>query len=177
VIAPEAPAGGLIREAVLDDQADRRGDNPFGVVAAGGGQVGAVGVEVPAALGTVVLGVGQGEVAGAPGDEIAEVMEGAPEDPVTVGAMATAGAGPPPVVAATLADLGLGQILDAGDALGGVGQIFSGAGHGVVLLRVASYRRIRRLPRIRAFPTPVAVLETQSLFCKPYAAHFLGGRT
>jgi hypothetical protein len=135
VIPPEAPTGGLVGQAILDDQADRRGDDAFGVMSAGRGQVGAVGVEVLAALGTEVLGVGQDEIAGAPGDEIAEVMEGALEDPVTVGAMATAGAGPPPVVAAALADLGRWQVLDAGDALGGVGQIFSRARHGVVLLR------------------------------------------
>src|SRR5215472_10561493 len=96
VIPPEAPAGGLVGQAVLDDQADRRGDDAFGVMSAGRGQVGGVGVEVLAAPGAEVLGVGQDEVAGAPGGEIAEVMEGASEDPVTVGAMATVGAGPPP---------------------------------------------------------------------------------
>ena len=134
MIPPEAPAGGLIRQAVLDDQADRRGDDPFGVVAAGRGQVGAVGVEVPAALRAEVLGVGQDQVAGPPGDEIAEVVEGALEDPVAVGAVAATRAGPPPEVAAAFAELGLGQVLDAGDALGGVGQIFSGSGHGAALL-------------------------------------------
>jgi hypothetical protein len=122
MIAPEAPAGGLIREAVLDDEADRRGDDAFGVVAAGSGQVGAVGVEVPAALRAEVLGVGQDQVAGPPGDEIPEVVEGALEDPVAVGAVAAAGARTPPIVAAASAEFGLGQVLDAGKALGRVGE-------------------------------------------------------
>jgi hypothetical protein len=134
MIAPEAPAGGLIRQAVLDDEADRRGDDAFGVVAAGGGQVGAVGVEVLAALRAEVLGVGQDQVAGPPGDEVAEVVERALGDTVAVGAVATAGTGPSSEVAAALADLGFWQVLDAGDALGGIGQVFSGSGQGAVLL-------------------------------------------
>src|SRR5262249_38443472 len=134
MIPPEAPAGGLVRQAVLDDEADRRGDDAFGVVGAGGGQGGAVGVEVLAALRAEVLRVGQEEVAGASRDEVTEVVERAPEDPVAVGAVAAAWAKPPAVVAATFTKSGLGQILDAGDALGGFGQIVSGPGHGAALL-------------------------------------------
>jgi hypothetical protein len=134
MVPPEAPTGGLIRQSVLDDEADRRGDDALGVVAAGSGQVGAVGVEVLAALRAEVLGVGQDEVAGPPGDEVAEVVEGPLEDAVPVGAVVTSWARPPPVVAAAFAEFGLGQILDASDALGGVGQVFSGARQGAVLL-------------------------------------------
>jgi hypothetical protein len=134
VITPEAPTGGLIRQAVLDDEADRRGDDAFGVMTAGRGQVGAVGVEVPAALRAEVLGVGQDQVAGPPGDEGAEVVEGALEDAIAVGAVAATGTGPSSEVAASLADLGFWQVLDAGDALSGVGQVFSGSGQGAVLL-------------------------------------------
>ena len=134
MIAPEAPTGGLIREPVFDDEAECRGDDAFGVVAAGGSQIGAVGVEVFAALRAEVLGVGQDEVAGASGDEVAKVVEGALEDPVPVGAVATPRAGPSPEVSAAVAGFRLGQILDTGDALGGVGQVFSGSWHGAVLL-------------------------------------------
>ena len=134
MVPPEAPAGGLVRESVLDDEADGRGDDASGVVAAGGGQVGAVGVEVPAALRAEVLGGGQDEVTGATGDEIAEVVEGPWKDAVTIGAVAAAGAGPPPEVAAALANPRFWQILDASDAFSGIGQIFSGTGHGAALL-------------------------------------------
>jgi hypothetical protein len=121
MIPPEAPAGGLIRQAVLDDEADGRGDDALGVVAAGSGQVGAVGVEVLAALRAEVLGVGQDEVAGPPGDKVAEVVEGALEDAIAVGAVTATGTGPSSEVAAAPAGLGFWQILDAGDALGGIG--------------------------------------------------------
>jgi hypothetical protein len=134
MIPPEAPTGGLIRQAVLDDEADRRGDDPPGVVAAASGQVGAVGVEVLATLSAVVLRVGQEEVAGPSGNQITEVVEGSLKDPVAVGAVATTRAGLAAVVAAAVADLGLGQVLDAGDAFSGIGQIFSGTGHGAALL-------------------------------------------
>lgn len=54
-------------------------------------------------------------------------MECALEDAVAIGAVAATRAGPPTVIAAALSGLGLGQILDAGDSLGGVGQVFSGS--------------------------------------------------
>ncbi len=108
MIPPEVPAGGLVGQAVLDDEADGRGDDPLGVMAAGIGPVGAVGVEIPAAHGAVVLRVGQDDLAGPPSDAIAEVVESASEDPVTVGAIATLWARPPPEAAAARADLGRG---------------------------------------------------------------------
>jgi hypothetical protein len=143
MIPPEVPAGGLVGQAVLDDEANGRGHDPFGVMAAGRGQVAAVGVEVLAAGGAVVLGVGQDDVARPPDGKVAEVVERTSEDAVTVGAVAAARAGPPPVVAAAPAGLGLGQILDAGDPLGGIGQVFSGSWQGAMLLEDGSYRKIR----------------------------------
>ena len=101
-----------------------------------------------------MLGVGQDEVAGPPGDEIAQVVEGALEDPVAVGAVAAARAGPPPVVAAAFAELGLGQVLDAGDALGGVGQVFSGSWHGAALLGVVSLQENTRIGPVRFISQP-----------------------
>src|SRR3954452_24621001 len=98
----------------------------MGVVAAGGCEVGGVGVEVLATLGAEVLGVGQSDVVGPAREDIAEVVEGALELAIAVGAMATARAGPSFVVAAAAEDLGLGQVLDPSDPLGGVGAILSG---------------------------------------------------
>jgi hypothetical protein len=134
MISPEAPAGGLVGQAVLDDEADGQGHDPFGVMAAGRGQIATVGVEVLAARGAVVLGVGQDDIARPPGGEVTEVVECALEDAVAVGAVAAPRAGPPPVIAAALSGLGLGQMFDAGDPLGGVGQVFSGSWQGAVLL-------------------------------------------
>jgi hypothetical protein len=58
-------------------------------------------------------------------------VEGATERAVTVGPMSATWAGPSAVIPVLAADLGLGQILDARDALGGVGSVFSGSWHGV----------------------------------------------
>jgi hypothetical protein len=134
MIAPEVPAGGAEGQAVLDDQTDGQVDDAMGVVAAGWGEVGRVGVEVFAAAGAVVLGVSQADVVGPPGEEIAEVMEGALELAIAVGAVPTAGTGPAFEVAAASEDLGRGEVLDAGDAFGRVGTVFSRAWHGSVLL-------------------------------------------
>src|SRR5437764_787538 len=57
MIAPQGPSGTAVGQAVLDDQADGGVDDPAGVVTSGVGQVGHVGVEVPAALGAVMPGV------------------------------------------------------------------------------------------------------------------------
>jgi len=78
-----------------------------------------------------VLGVDHDAVAGPSGEGIAEVVEGATELAVAIGAMAATWAGPSAVIAVLAADLGLGQILDARDALGGVGSVFSGSWHGM----------------------------------------------
>src|SRR3954452_6933560 len=77
VVAPQGPSGGAVGQAVLDDQADGSVDDPVGVVTAGVGQVGHVGVEVPAALRAEVPGVEHNEVAGPTGEGVAEVVEGA----------------------------------------------------------------------------------------------------
>jgi hypothetical protein len=130
VVAPQGPFGGTVRQAVFDHQPDGGVDDPAGVVAAGVGQVGHVGVEVLAALRAEVLGVEHDEVAGPSGEGVAEVVEDAAGGPVPVGAVAAPRAGPAAVVPAPEADVGLGQIDDAGDALGGIGAVFAGSWHG-----------------------------------------------
>jgi hypothetical protein len=131
VVAPQRPFGGAVGQAVLHHEADGGVDDPAGVVAAGVGQIGHVGVEVPAALRAVVLGAEHDEVARSAGEGIAEVVERAAGGPVTVGAMATPRAGPAAVIAAPDADVRLGQVVDAGDALAGIGAVFAGSWHGV----------------------------------------------
>ena len=131
MLSPEAPTGGAIRQAVLDDQADGGVDDASRVVAAGVGEIGHVGIEVLAAARAVMLRVDQDDVARSSGEGVAQVMEGAAGEAVAVGAMAAAWAGSPAVIAALAGDLGLGQIVDACGALGGVGAIFAGGGHGL----------------------------------------------
>ena len=78
-----------------------------------------------------MLGGDHDAVAGPSGEGIAQVVEGATELAVTIGALAATWAGPSAVIAVLAADLGLRQILDARDALGRVGSVLSGAWHGV----------------------------------------------
>ncbi len=54
-------------------------------MAAGVGQVGGVGVEVLAAAAAVVLRTEQDDVAGPPGEGIAQVVEGAADEPIAGG--------------------------------------------------------------------------------------------
>jgi hypothetical protein len=100
-------------------------------MAAGGGQVGGVGVEVLSAAATVVLRAEQDEVAGPPGEGVAQVVKGAADEPIAGSGVSAMRAGAPPVVAATDAEIGLGQVLGARDAESGVGAIFAGSWHGV----------------------------------------------
>jgi D-arabinose 1-dehydrogenase-like Zn-dependent alcohol dehydrogenase len=130
VLTPEGPTGTAIRQAVLDDQADSGVDDASGVVAAGIGQVGHVGVEILAALGAEMLRVDQDNVARSAGEGVAQIVESAACDVVAVGAMSAVWAGPPAIVAVLAGDLGLGQVVDACGALGGIGAVFSGCGHG-----------------------------------------------
>src|SRR5512135_3578657 len=118
VVAPQGPAGGAVGQAVLDDQPDGGVDDAAGVVTAGVGHVGHVGVEVPAAPGAIVPGVEHDEVAGPSGEGVAEVVEGAAAPTIAVGAVAAARARPAAVVATAKADVGLGQVADPGDAFG-----------------------------------------------------------
>src|SRR5512142_1482089 len=130
VVAPQGPFGGAVGQAVLDPQADGVVDDAAGVVAAGMGQVGHVGVEVLAALRAEVPGVEHDQVAGPSGEGIAEVVEGAAAATVAVSTVAAPRAGPAAVASAAEADIRSGQVVDAGDALGGIGAVFAGSWHG-----------------------------------------------
>ncbi len=131
MLSPQGPTGGAIGQAVLNDQADRGVDDASGVVAAGVGQVGHVGVEVLAAAGAVMLGIDQDDVAGSPGEGVAQVVEGTAGQAVAVGAVAAPRARSPTVIAAPAGDLGPGQVVDACGALGGVGAVSAGSRHGL----------------------------------------------
>jgi hypothetical protein len=73
-----------------------------------------------------VLGVEHDEVAGPAGEGIAEVVEAVACGATPVGTVAAPRAGPAAIVTAPEADIGLGEVVDAGDAFGGIGAIFAG---------------------------------------------------
>ena len=133
VVPPQVPLRRLVRQAVLGDESDGQVLDAAGVLALGPGQVGEVGGEEEVAVGAVMPGDSDDEVDRAASARVAEVVQGARGDGVAAGAGATARAAAGSVVAAALFDPGLGEVLDAGDALGGIGDIFAGSVHGWVL--------------------------------------------
>jgi hypothetical protein len=130
MIPPKVPTGGAVGQSIRDDQLRGQIDDGVGVVAAGRGQVGRADVGVIATLQAAMLRVGQVDDKGPLGDEIAEVVERAPDLVIPVGAAYATGAGSPFVVPAAPAGLGLGEIFDTEDAYGRVAAIFSGSCHG-----------------------------------------------
>ncbi len=67
-------------------------------------------------------------------DKIAHVMQRASALPMAIGAVSAMGARTSPEVSAAVHNLGFGQLLDAGDAFRGIGQMLSHSRHGKALL-------------------------------------------
>jgi hypothetical protein len=85
------------------------------------------------AVGAVMTGVGDDEVKRAVAAWVAQVVQGAFAEGGASGPGATAWAAACWIIAAAPLDTGLGKILDAGDALGGVGDIVARSEHGLTL--------------------------------------------
>jgi hypothetical protein len=130
VVAPQVPLRCLVGQAVLDDEADGQFLDAARVLAPGVGQVSQVGGEEEVAVGAVMPGERDDEVDGAAGARVAEVVQGARGGGVAAGTGAAARTAASFVVAAALFETRLGELLDAGDALGGIGNIFAGSRHG-----------------------------------------------
>jgi hypothetical protein len=146
MIAPQVPAGGLIRQAVLDDEAHGQRNNAMGVAGFGQRVFGRVRREVATALGAVMLRVDEMEVTRSGGDQVPHVVKDAREDTVARAPFPTSRAVLVLEVAAAPNDLGFRQILRAGDTRGGVGQVCAGTRHGKALLGQAfPARNLRHL--------------------------------
>ena len=130
MVAPRVPTGGLVGHAVLGHEADGHPLDAERVVAVGQGQVGEVGGEAPAAAEAAVAGELDGQIHGPAGACVAEVMERPGADGVASGAAAASRARAGRPVPAAKFDARLGQVLDAGDALGGIRDILPRAWHG-----------------------------------------------
>jgi hypothetical protein len=145
VVAPEVPTGGLIGETVLDDQSDGQGHDPMGVSGPGRGQVGRIGGKEAAAPGAVVLRVGEPDVAGPPGHRVAQVMQGAGEDPVARAGLTTERAGPMLVVVTARDEFRAWEHLGIRDAQGGVRRVDSRTTHDNALPSQRLFSLILRL--------------------------------
>jgi len=74
VIAPEVPAGGAIRQAILNHQTHRELDHPMGVVATGRRHITEIDVEVLTALRAVMRRVSHEKINRTSSRHIAEVV-------------------------------------------------------------------------------------------------------
>jgi hypothetical protein len=105
VVAPEVPTRGPGGQAVFDHQPYRQINHAVGVLSAGWRQIREVGVKVLATLRTVVLRIGDDEIAWTPEVEIAQVVQRPLKLLVPIGGVTAAWTGLPLVVATIGDDL------------------------------------------------------------------------
>src|SRR5947209_6746384 len=77
MIAPEMPTGGLVGQAVLDDESHRQGHDAMRIAGSRQGVLGRVGVEEFLAAGATVLRILHMNVAGTAAHEVADVVQDA----------------------------------------------------------------------------------------------------
>jgi len=147
VVSPEVPGGGAIRQAILDHHPYRQANNAMGIVTSWRRQVRHVGVEILFALGAIVLRVTEVDVVGTTRDQITQIMQHAFHATIAVSAFAAVRTGMLTIVAASLNDLRLRQVLHSRDAFRGIRQVFSGSWHGDALLgKYIGAESLRHMP-------------------------------
>src|SRR5271168_3063570 len=124
------PTGGLVRQPVFGHQADSQSLDAAGVEALGQSQVGQINTEVATAAGAAMLGVGNNKIDRTVRARVAQIVQGARGNRITPRAVRAATATPSGVVVAAAFDPRLGKILDAGNALGDIGDVFAWTMHG-----------------------------------------------
>jgi hypothetical protein len=134
VVAPKVPTGGLIRQAILHDDAYGQGNDAMRVVSLGQGVVGHVCVEILAATSAMMLRVGKVDVAGATGHQIPDVMQDASEHSVSSATLAASRTRPMFVIVTALNDPCSRQILWIRNAFGAIWKIASWSRHSNALL-------------------------------------------
>jgi len=80
-----------------------------------------------------MLGVGDNQVFGLVGGQVAQIVQRSCERAVAVGGMAALRTGPSPIVARAFDAFGFGKVFNTRNALGDVGQVFAGSSHPDVL--------------------------------------------
>src|SRR5215475_9631308 len=134
VVAPQVPTRGPVGQAVVDHQPYRQIHHAVGVLSAGWRQIREVRVKVLATLRTVVLRIGNDEIAWTPEVEIAQIVQPPLELLVPIGRVTTTRAWLPEVVATVGDDLGLGQVCGCDDPGARVGAVLPWTKHRVALL-------------------------------------------
>jgi hypothetical protein len=134
MVAPEVPTGWPVGQAVFDHQPDRQINHAVGVLTAGWRQISEVGVKVLATLRTVVLRIGDDEIAWTPEVEIAQVVQRPLKLLVPIGGVTAAWTGLPLVSATIGDDLWRWQVGYRGHPFARIGSIRTWTEHGCGLL-------------------------------------------
>jgi hypothetical protein len=147
MVAPQMPAGGLIGQAILHNEAHGQGNDAMGVMGLGQGVVGHVGVEMLPTAGATMLGVHKVDVTWPTGHQVANVMQNSLARSAAKAGLATKGTRAMREVPGAANDLGFGKIFGSGDPFRGIRQVPSGSGHGKALLgQVFQPRNLQNLP-------------------------------
>ena len=134
MIPPKMPTCRPVRQAVLDDDANGKLDDFVGIVGVGSGDVRRIDLKILVTLATIMNGIVQVNIDGASGSRVAEMME-FPFPYFMPGRRSFAER-----AAAffrrsgTLFCFRRREIVGIDDSFGRVGQVFTGAGHGMILL-------------------------------------------
>ena len=146
MIAPEVPAGGLIRQAILHDESHGERNDAMGVMGLRQGIFRRIRVKESVARGTAVLRVDQFNVARPTRNEVAHIMEYPGAHSISETRLAAPRTGKMGIIPAASDDLCFGQMFRARDTLGRVRQILTGTEHGNALLgQVSSAQNLRHL--------------------------------
>src|SRR5262252_9721596 len=146
VVAPEVPARWPVGQAVFDHQPYRQINHAVGVLSAGWRQIREVGVKVLATLRTVVLRIGNDEIAWTPEVEIAQIVQPPLVLFVSIGLVSTPRTRLARVGATGRDDLWWGQVCNRGHPFGGIGSIHTRTDHGCVLRAHVGDSTIRQMP-------------------------------
>ena len=138
VVAPQVPTGGLVGQAVFGHQTDRHSLDAAGVQAFGQGQVRQIDTEVATAVGAAMLGLGDNQIDRAARAEVAQVEQAARAGSVATRAATAEPATASRLVAASTFDARLGEVLNAGNTLGDVGDVLAWTSHGASSFRNCS---------------------------------------
>src|SRR5215471_10126693 len=134
VVAPEVPAGGTVRQAILDHEPHGEVHHAVGVLTAGWCQIGEVRAKVRATLRTVMLGRGHHQITRTPHVEIPQIMQCPMRLLVPIGRVTTTRARLPEVVATVGDNLKLWQVCGGCDPGAWVRSVLTWTEHRVALL-------------------------------------------
>src|SRR5215813_12051271 len=146
VVSPEVPTRRPVGQAVFDDEPHGEVYHAVGVLTAGWRQIREVGVKVLATLRTVVLRIGNDEIAWTPEVEIAQIVQPPLVLLVSIGLVPTPRTRLACVGATGRDDLWWGQVGNRGNPFGGIGSIHTRTDHGCVLLDHVGDSTIRQMP-------------------------------